>query len=107
MQPIFEAIQDAPISEMNIVDSFTRLIFGDESGFSARELMIIEAFRGVDANVLMDTHREMGEYLRNLGVKEMIHLVARIREQLATHNRGAALGTDDQANASVTNFRRH
>lgn len=71
-----------PVSEMAIVDTFTRLIFGDEAEFSLRELSIIQAFRSVDANVLMDSYGEMGEYLRNLGVSEMIHLVSRIRQHL-------------------------
>lgn len=72
-----------PVSEMAIVDTFTRLIFGDQSNFSPREEMIIQTFRSVDNNVLMDSYADMGGYLRNLGVREMIHLVARIREQLA------------------------
>jgi hypothetical protein len=70
------------ISEMAIVDTFTRLIFADDSGFDLREELIIETFRTVDANVLLDSYVEMGEYLRNLGVREMIHLVSRIREQV-------------------------
>ncbi len=70
------------VSEMAIVDTFTKLIFGEETELSARELSIVRAFRDVDENVLMDSHAHMGDYLRNLGVREMIHLVARIREQL-------------------------
>ena len=71
----------ALVNEMAIVDTFTKLIFGEE-GYSARELSIIRAFRAVDTNVLCDSHGEMGEYLRNLGVSEMIHLVARLREYM-------------------------
>lgn len=71
-----------PVSEMWIVDTFTRLIFGDVDQFDSREKLVIEAFRNVDANVLRDTPAQMGDYLRNLGVREMIHLVARIRKQL-------------------------
>jgi len=70
------------ISELTIVDTFTRLIFGEESGFQPRDRLIIRAFRDVDANVFMDSPAEMGEYLRGLGVREMIYLVSRIREQL-------------------------
>ena len=71
-----------PVSEMAIVDTFTKLIFGEEEGYSVLELCIIEAFRAVDANVLRDSHRDMGEYLRNLGVREMIHLVSRLHEHM-------------------------
>ncbi|MAT94412.1 MAG: hypothetical protein CME59_17670 [Halioglobus sp.] len=67
---------------MAVVDTFTRLIFDEADELGAREQVIIEAFRSVDDNVLMDTLPEMGEYLRNLGVREMIHLVARIREHI-------------------------
>jgi hypothetical protein len=71
-----------PVSEMAIVDTFTKLIFGQEQDYSTGELSIIQAFRMVDANVLRDDHREMGEYLRNLGVREMIQLVSRLRDHM-------------------------
>lgn len=71
-----------PVSEMWIVDTFTRLIFGDVDHFDSRESLVIDAFRSVDTNVLRDTPAQMGDYLRNLGVREMIHLVARIRKQI-------------------------
>ena len=71
------------VSEMAIVDTFTKLIFGEDSRYSNRELMIIQALRMVDTNVVFDSHRDMGAYLRALGVDEMIKLVARVRQQLA------------------------
>jgi len=70
------------ISELTIVDTFTRLIFNEEAGLQPRDRLIIRAFREVDANVFRDTPAQMGEYLRSLGVREMIYLVSRIREQL-------------------------
>lgn len=84
------------VSEMAIVDTFTKLIFGADEGYDARELSIIEAFRAVDLNVLHDSHRDMGEYLRNLGVREMIHLVARLREHMLS-GVGALTGGCQQA----------
>lgn len=72
-----------PISEMSIVDTFTRLIFEEEGGYSRDELAIIQALRMVEINVLADSHREMGAYLQALEVREMIELVARVRHQLA------------------------
>jgi hypothetical protein len=80
MQRTHDSGEVVPVSEMAIVDTFTKLIFGEEDDYSARELMIIQAFRSVDDNVLRDSHRDMGEYLRNLGVREMIQVVARVRE---------------------------
>jgi hypothetical protein len=47
--------------------------------------MIVEALRSVNADVLRDSYREIGEYLRGLGVREMIQLVARVREHIAEH----------------------
>ena len=73
-------VDDSPISEMAIVDTITKLIFGEEDDYDSRELTIIQALRMVDANVLLDSHRDMGGYLRALGVAEMIQLVARVRE---------------------------
>jgi len=82
MQRAYSVTDGGAVSEMAIVDTFTKLIFGEERDYSARELLIIQAFRSVDANVLLDNHRDMGEYLRALGVREMIHLVSRVQEQL-------------------------
>lgn len=73
----------SPVSEMVIVDTFTKLIFGEESGYNDRELQIIQALRVVDENVAVDRYRDMGNYLRALGVQEMIGLVARVRASLA------------------------
>lgn len=73
----------ALVSEMAIVDTFTKLIFGEDDQYSTGELMIIHALRLVDDNVSADGHREMGHYLRALGVGEMITLVSRVRAQLS------------------------
>ena len=73
----------ATASEMAIVDTFTRLIFGEEDLFDAAELRIVEALRLVDADMAGDSLREMGCYLRALGVAEMIQLVGRVQACLA------------------------
>ena len=84
-----QARETGPVTEMAIVDTFTKLIFGDER-YSDRESMIIEALRAVNADVLRDNHREIGEYLRSLGVREMIQLVSRVKEHIAAHGDAAA-----------------
>jgi hypothetical protein len=71
------------VSEMLIVDTFTKLIFGGEAQFSDHELSIVQALRLVDTNFALDSHREMGAYLRALGVQEMISLVSQVKECLA------------------------
>jgi hypothetical protein len=70
------------VTEMSIVDIFTKLIFGDD-GYSERESLIIDAFRSVHPDVMRDSYQEMGEYLRNLGVREMIQLVSRVRQYIS------------------------
>lgn len=81
MQHEYNKNDVGPVTEMSIVNTFTKLIFGDEAN-SPRELLIIQAFRSVDASVQRDTQQEMGEYLRGLGVREMIQLVARLRKHI-------------------------
>jgi len=82
MKSAYNFSEGGPVSEMAIVDTFTKLIFGEEDGYSDDELMIIGAFRTVDTNVTLDNHRDMGIYLRALGVGEMIQLVSQVQEQL-------------------------
>jgi hypothetical protein len=82
-QRAVDSDEAGPFSELAIVDTFTRLIFGQETDYSDRERAIIEALRMVDANVVLDSHREIGEYLRALGVREMIQLVARVRARFS------------------------
>lgn len=69
------------VSEMAIVDTFTKLIFGD-SEYCSGERLIIEALRSVDGNVTLNDFSEMGKYLRALGVEEMVGLVSSVRHQL-------------------------
>lgn len=91
------SMDSSQMSEMAIVDTFTKLIFGEDSRYSNRELMIIQAFRMVDTNVVFDSHRDMGRYLRALGVGEMIQVVEKVQQQMANDmpllpDRGVARG---------------
>ena len=74
--------EDGPVTEMAIVNTFTKLIFGDEV-YSAREISIIEAFQAMELSLSRGDRLEMGEYLRNLGVREMIQLVSGLRQYLS------------------------
>jgi len=73
------------IDEMAIVDTFTKLIFAVEGDYSPMEHAVIDAFRAVEANVYRDSTADMGEYLRDLGVREMIQLVARVERHMREH----------------------
>jgi hypothetical protein len=83
MKRTFDISEDGLSSEMAIVDTFTKLIFGEESEYSDGELRIIQALRQVEDHVSVDDHRDMGVFLRALGVREMIGLVSRVRKGLA------------------------
>jgi hypothetical protein len=74
-----------PVTEMAIVNTFTKLIFCEEA-YTVRELSIIDAFQAMDVNVSSDSRIEMGEYLRNLGVREMIQLVSGLQQYLSDCN---------------------
>ena len=84
MQRAYLKKQTSGVSEMAIVDTFTKLIFGESAQYSSQELLIIQALRLADANVAFDSHGDMGGYLRALGVAEMINLVAQVQQQLAS-----------------------
>ena len=66
-------------SEMEIVDTFTHLIFGGDEELSERELAIVHTLCSVDRHAAECPACEIGSYLRDLGVKEMIGLVGRVR----------------------------
>jgi len=74
---------------MSIVDTFTKLIFGEESSYDEGELRTIEVLRVVDKNVSFDNHRDMGAYLRAMGVQEMITLVSAVRRAMLSGTGGS------------------
>jgi hypothetical protein len=73
---------DTPITEMVIVDTFTKLIFGTDARFSAQEQQIIDALRVTGHGTGADDDAELGLYLRALGVEEMIGLVSEVHGQI-------------------------
>ena len=111
MQRTSTGSEAGAVSEIAIVDTFTKLIFGEEE-YSDRELLIIRAFRSVDSSVLLETHRDMGSYLRVLGVREMIQLVSLVQDQLlrglqALPGSGVQAALTDVADHQVIDRRAH
>ena len=100
MQRSIKENQMGPVTEMAIVDTFTKLIFGDE-GYSERESLIIDAFQSMNPDVRRDSYQEIGEYLRNLGVREMIQLVSRLRQHVA-ENTEASVSIRNQTKSGVS-----
>ena len=88
------SVDSSAPSEIDIVDTFTRLIFHDGSThdglthdgsvLAARDMMIVAALCEVDEAAETasgnDFPRHLGSYLRGLGVSEMIALVERVRD---------------------------
>ncbi len=95
MKPGQDLRADDPVSEMAIVDTFTKLIFAEDGEFSSSEELIIKAFRLVDTRVQLDSYKDMGEYLRALGVQEMIQLVTRVQQSLSEGLQVLAATTSD------------
>ena len=91
MAQVMDRQEAESVTEMAIVDTFTKLIFGQESQYSGSELGIIHALRIIDDNVTLDCHSDMGVYLRALGVQEMIGLVSQVSHGMAkgVHLEGA------------------
>ncbi|MEM8659345.1 MAG: hypothetical protein AAGF35_00545 [Pseudomonadota bacterium] len=79
-----------PVSELAIVDTFTKLIFGEDDTFTSDETLIVQALRLVDSSVVFDSYRDMGIYLRALGVDEMIDLVSKVQSCLGQSPRSVA-----------------
>lgn len=94
MQSACDVSKVGPLGEMAIVDTFTKLIFGAVDGFSSSEEAIIQALRVVDSSVALDSRKDMGQYLRALGVPEMIRLVTLVH---------SCLGDEFEAVARVSN----
>jgi len=103
MKAAQSASVDDPVSEMAIVDTFTKLIFGEVGEFSSSEELIIEALRLVDIRVELDSCKDIGDYLRALGVQEMIQLVTRVQWALSGGIQSLSITTAE----SVDNRRTH
>jgi hypothetical protein len=67
------------LDEMSIVDIFTRLIFDAESPLNVEEARIVELLCHVEPGLSGVSRRDLSEYLRSMGVEEMIQVVARLK----------------------------
>ena len=92
---------DATIpTEMEIVDTFTHLIFSGDDELSDRELSIVAALCSADSNAALCPTREIGAYLRELGVREMIGLVGEVQSHFpAPAQKGSRAGRGQPAQA--------
>ena len=90
------ARQEYAVSEMEIVDTFTKLIFGGEAYYTDLESQIMQSLRTADSYLILDNHADMARYLRTLDVKEMVKLVSQLRLEMALGHtlRPAPVGSD-------------
>lgn len=65
--------------EMSIVDVLTKLIFDADSELQESELMVIELLTQVVESLAGESRRDISEYLRAMGVDEMITVVNHIK----------------------------
>ncbi len=71
--------RDPMINEMLIVDVFTRLIFDAEVILGDTGLIVVELLEQVEGSLAGQPRREVSEYLRALGVDEMIAVVKQVK----------------------------
>jgi hypothetical protein len=83
MKSVDDFSRGGQVGELAIVDTFTKLIVGEERDYSDRDHLVIRVLPAIDASVRGDDRRALGEYLCALGVQEMINLVARVHAVLA------------------------
>jgi hypothetical protein len=98
---MIEAEDTDVVSKIEIVDVFTRLIFGEDGPFTCHEEDIIQALRDIDQDMADLNLVQMGRQLRILGVSEMITMVARVRRELDRQTPAGA----DPGNRVAGNFR--
>lgn len=72
------------LDEMSIVDVLTKLIFDAESELQGEETLILESLGELDQSLMGRSRLELSEYLRSMGVDEMIAAVNGIK-QLISH----------------------
>lgn len=70
---------DSEFDEISIVDVLTKLIFDAESDLDEAESRVIKLLGQLDSSVLNASRRDVSEYVRSMGVDEMILVVERIK----------------------------
>ncbi|MCX2982679.1 hypothetical protein EYC98_17595 [Halieaceae bacterium IMCC14734] len=90
------------VTELAIVDLFTKLIFGADAELSQTELHILGALRAVESSLLLQSGRDVGFYLRALCVSDMITLVNRVHEQSALSHRASTAQSPVTAALSIS-----
>ncbi len=70
------------IDEMSIVDVFTKLIFDADSVLDETESLILESLGQIETSLFSASRRDISEFLRAMGVDEMISTVGQVKRQV-------------------------
>jgi hypothetical protein len=70
------------IDEVSIVDTCTKLIFGDRKALNETDVLIVAALQLSDGLLEEGTLEAIGNHIRQMGVEEMIRLVGRAKQRL-------------------------
>ncbi len=68
--------------EMSIVDVFTKLIFDADSVLDETESLIVEILGQIETSLFEASRRDISEFLRAMGVDEMISTVGQVKRSL-------------------------
>ena len=69
------------MDEMSIVDIFTKLIFDAQSALDESEVQVLALLTHYDETLLKASRRDVSEYLRAMGVDEMIKVVSELKSE--------------------------
>jgi hypothetical protein len=69
------------MDEMSIVDIFTKLIFDAQSALDDSEVQVLALLTHYDDTLLKASRRDVSEYLRAMGVDEMIKVVSELKSE--------------------------
>ncbi|ARN74189.1 hypothetical protein [Oceanicoccus sagamiensis] len=70
------------VDEMSIVDVFTKLIFDADSMLDETESLIVEILGQIEPSLFEASRRDISEFLRAMGVDEMIATVGQVKRGL-------------------------
>lgn len=74
--------QTGAMSEMAIVDVFTRLIFDADTRLNKSERMVIDLLCLHESSLAGASRRDISEFIRTMTIEEMIEMVNQLKTQL-------------------------
>lgn len=88
----FTVYGNSAFDEISIVDVLTKLIFDAESDLNETESLVIRLLGQLDSSVVNASRRDISEYIRSMGVAEMILVVERTKSLIEQQRELIAAG---------------